>query len=222
MKSQKKPESKIFTKKDNTNKKKNSVSHGSVKKFNPSLLKKNEFALILLGALLLTIIIFFFFFRSSDSKTQVIKPNTSNISFVELEKRIINLEKELQTDKDSVIEENKNNIPSSRLLKDRIARLETAFTVKFDSLIERMEINEKNISLLKNKPVIKHREKPKPKVSIPIKKAVKKKSMFHTVKKKETLYSIGKRYNISVKKLRTLNQLSKTAKIYPGDNLLVR
>ena len=152
----------------------------------------------------------------------MIKPNISNTSFVELEKRIVNLEKALQTNKDSVIAENNNDIPSSKLLKDRLARLETAFTVKLDSLIERMETNEKNISLLKNKPVIKPKEKSKPKVSIPVKKAVKKKSMFHTVIKKETLYSISKKYNISVEKLRKLNQLSKTAKIYPGDNLLVR
>ncbi|MCP4760335.1 MAG: LysM peptidoglycan-binding domain-containing protein [archaeon] len=46
--------------------------------------------------------------------------------------------------------------------------------------------------------------------------------MFHTVKKKETLYSIGKQYNITIDQLRKLNKLSKGAKIYPGDNLLVR
>jgi LysM repeat protein len=216
--------SKIFTKKTNINKKKSSQNQDSVKKPDTSLLKKNEFALILLGALLLTIIIFFFFFRTSDSDPTTVKQNISNTSLVDFEKRMQNIEKILQIkegSKEGSIKI-KQNITQDHHINDRLSRLETAFSVKFDSLIDRMGEIEKNISLLKNKPAVTKSVQSKPKISIPVKKAVKKKSIFHTVQKKETLYSISKKYNTSITALRKLNKLSKNATIYPGDNIIVR
>ncbi len=229
MKSQEKPGlktgSKIFTKKSNINKKRTAEKPDQDKKSGASLLKKNEFALILLGALLLTIIIFFFFFRSSDSKLEVVKQDISKISFSDFEKRIANIEKTLQLEHDpgSKNSKIKQDMAQNYHINDRLSRLETAFSVKFDSLIDRMGQLEKDIEQLKNRPVKKRVVKTtKPKTVVPVKKAVKKKSMFHTVKKKETLYSISKQYSTTIDRLRKLNKLSKGAKIYPGDNLLVR
>ena len=62
MKNKGKPGSKMPTTKTNTNKNKQPETQNTGGKLNTSLLKKNEFALIVLGALLLTIIIFFLFF----------------------------------------------------------------------------------------------------------------------------------------------------------------
>ncbi len=215
--------SKIFTKKTNSNRKKSSQNQDSDKKPETSLLKKNEFALILLGALLLTIIIFFFFFRTSESNPTSVKQNISNTSLVDFEKRMQNIEKILQikqgTKEGSKI---KQNITQDYHINDRLSRLETAFSVKFDSLIDRMGEIEKNILLLKNRPAEPKSVQSKPKISIPVKKAVKKKSIFHTVQKKETLYSISKKYNTNITALRKLNKLSKNATIYPGDNIIVR
>ncbi|MCK5099296.1 MAG: LysM domain-containing protein, partial [Desulfobacteraceae bacterium] len=59
------PESNIPETKNSTNKKRAAEFRDGDKKFSVALLKKNEFALILFGALALTIIVFFFFFRSS-------------------------------------------------------------------------------------------------------------------------------------------------------------
>ncbi len=223
--------SKIFTKKSNINKKRVVEGSNQDKKSGTSLLKKNEYALILLGALLLTIIIFFFFFQSSDSKPEVAKQNISKTSFSDFEKRIANIEKALQLEQGSDSKKasglkdskTKQNMTQDYHINDRLSRLETAFSVKFDSLIDRMGQIEKNIAQLQHKPVKKIVSKKKaPKTTIPVKKAIKKKPIFHTVKKKETLYSISKTYNTTIEKLRSLNKLSKGAKIYPGDNLLVR
>ena len=188
------------------------------------MLKKNEFALILLGALLLTIIIFFFFFRTSDSDPTTVKQNISKTSLVDFEQRMQNIEKILQIEQGSKSGsiKTKQNITQDNHINDRLSRLETAFSVKFDSLIDRMGEIEKNISLLKNKPALTKSVQSKPKIPIPVKKAVKKKSIFHTVQKKETLYSISKKYNTSITALRKLNKLSKNATIYPGDNIIVR
>jgi len=213
--------SKIFNKKSNINKKKISKNSDSDKKLKTSLLRKNEFALILFGAFLLTILIFFFFFRSSNSKSEVFEQNVSSASFSDFEMRIQNIEKALQIGHSLKSEgvNFKESVTQVNHIKDRLGRLETAFSVKFDSLIDRIGKIEKSISQLENKTVKKESE---PKAAVPVKKAVKKKSQFHMVKKEETLYSISKQYNISIDKLRELNKLSKGATIYPGDNLLVR
>jgi len=210
-----------INKKSNINKKKISKNSDSDKKLKTSLLRKNEFALILFGAFLLTILIFFFFFRSSNSKSEVFEQNVSSASFSDFEMRIQNIEKALQIGHSLKSEgvNFKESVTQVNHIKDRLGRLETAFSVKFDSLIDRIGKIEKSISQLENKTVKKESE---PKAAVPVKKAVKKKSQFHMVKKEETLYSISKQYNISIDKLRELNKLSKGATIYPGDNLLVR
>jgi LysM repeat protein len=220
-----KTRSKIFNKKSIINKIKSFKSPDSDKKLKTSLLKKNEFALILFGALLLTILIFFFFFRSSDSKSGVVEQNVSSAAFSDFEMRIQNIEKALQLEQGLKSEgvNIKESVMEVNHIKDRLGRLETAFSVKFDSLIDRMGKIEKSISQLENKTVKKIvKKESEPKAAVPVKKAVKKKSQFHMVKKKETLYSISKKYNISIDQLRKLNKLSKGATIYPGDNLLVR
>lgn len=216
--------SKIFTKKTNSNKKKSAQTQASDKKPDTSMLKKNEFALIMLGALLLTIIIFFFFFRTSDSNTETVKQNISKTSLVDFEKRMQNIEKILQIEQGSKegSVKTKQNITQNNHINDRLSRLETAFSVKFDSLIDRMGAIEKDILLLKNRPAVTKKVQSKSKIPTPVKKAVKKKSIFHTVQKKETLYSISKKYNTTIAALRKLNKLSKNATIYPGDNIIVR
>jgi len=234
MRSKEMPESKtgskIFTKKSKINKKKIVEGSNQNKQTGISLLKKNEFALILLGALLLTIIIFFFFFRSSGSNSEIKKDKVSQTSFSGFEQRIANIEQLLQIDQNSDSQNLKTKPDKTQNyhINDRLSRLETAFSVKFDSLIDRMGQIEKNIARLNKQPVKKKpaikvvKKKTETKTIVPVKKAVKKKSMFHTVKKKETLYSISKKYNTTIGHLRKLNKLSKGAKIYPGDNLLVR
>jgi len=220
-----KTRSKIFNRKSIINKIKSFKSPDSDHKLKTSLLKKNEFALILFGALLLTTLIFFIFFRSSDSKLEVVEQNVSSAAFSDFEIRIQNIEKALQIEQDLKSEgvNIKESVMEVNHIKDRLGRLETAFSVKFNSLIDRMGKIEKSILQLENKTVKKIvKKESEPKVVVPVKKAVKKKSQFHMVKKKETLYSIGKKYNISIDQLRKLNKLSKEATIYPGDNLLVR
>ncbi|MBU1344264.1 MAG: LysM peptidoglycan-binding domain-containing protein, partial [Proteobacteria bacterium] len=209
-------------------KKKGSEGPDSTKRLSASLLKKNEFALILFGALLITIMIFFLFFRSSGSKTESVKPGALNTSFTELEKRIELLEQTLQNHEGSIKSEDEKTTKSLTgvdIVKDRVTRLETAFSVKFDSLSERMGNIEKSIAQLKGKPVAAVIPKPASKPVTPEKKAIKKEkkaSMFHTVQKGETLYSISKKYNTSISALRKLNNLSTDAKIYPGNNILIR
>ena len=183
----------------------------------PSFLRKNEFALILFGALLLTLIVFFIFFRADGSAPEKAVPQAP--SFDQLEKRIQALEQGLALKQEPV---------SGKPLAARIGRVETALSLKMDALAEQVEKLESRLAAMEKAP---RPAKASPPV-VPVKKpAVKKPAataktpkapMFHTVKKGETLYSIGKKYNISVSRLRTLNKLSEKTDIYPGTNLLVR
>ena len=226
MKLKGKPESKILMKKTNTNKKKTADAQGRTKKFDTSLVRKNEFTLILFGALLLTLIVFFLFFRSPGPEPEAVQMSRSDMS-LDLEKRIKTLEQALEgkvalgtTDNNRA-----NTVTNNTLLTDRVTRLETAFSVKFDSLLQRMESLEKKIFLQAGKKVAAVTPDPEKKPVTLIKKTVKKEkkaAMFHRVKKGETLYSISKKYDISVAALQKLNNLSPTAKIFPGDNILIR
>lgn len=226
MKLKGKPESKILTKKTNTNKRKTADAQDRSKKFDMSLVRKNEFTLILFGALLLTLIVFFLFFRSPGSEPGPVQVSRSDMS-LDLEKRIKTLEQAIEgklalgtTD-----ETRANTVTNNTLLTDRVTRLETAFSVKFDSLLQRMDALEKKISLQAGKQVAAVTPDPGKKPVTLIKKTVKKEkkaAMFHRVKKGETLYSISKKYDISVAALQKLNNLSPTAKIFPGDNILIR
>ena len=214
------PETEIAATKINPNRNNTEQVQDRKKKIEPSHLKKNEFALILFGALLLTVIIFFIFFRSSDIRTETVKTNTSDSPFADLEKRVVALEYVLET----LENEGKTSIGSASgaamgigPVKERVASLETAFSVKFDSILKRMETIEKSISGFKKKSVATVKSKP----AAPAKKEIKK-GLFHTIKKGETLYSISKKYNTDVKTIRKLNKLSANAPIFQGNKILVR
>ena len=195
--------------------------------------KKNEFGVILLGALVLTVIVFFFFFRSPNPKPdQTLAQKGVSSSFDMLEKRITALENGMADKKkeDNSARVSQQGKPDFKVLNDRVTRLETAFLVKFESMVDRMNSLEKKISGLVNTPVPNASSK-KPSVTpvVPVKKPetktakkTKKETIFHTVQKGETLYSISKKYNTTVLALRKLNKLKENDKIYPGSNIIIR
>lgn len=230
------PASKIHAthKQSNKNKEQNS----GVKNFDTAFFRKNEFALILLGALLLTIIVFFVFFRSSDQPDQKVSATTQE-SFQAFEKRITDLEKiventSAQGDNPNNPQNNSANDDVIKDLNNRLTRLETAFLVKFESMIERMETLERKKAqatpppkkpAVKTAPTAAKKASPPAAQTPPVKKAVKKEkkaAMFHTVTKGETLYSISKKYKTTVPTLRKLNNLSEKDKIFPGNNIIIR
>jgi len=215
MESKDMPEAQINRDKNNTDQ-----VQDNTKKIEPSHLKKNEFALILFGALLLTIIIFFIFFRSSDIRTETVQIDPSNPPVTDLEKRVAALEYALENlennDKDSN-GSSSGGVNGIGPVKERVASLETAFSVKFNSLLKRMETIEKSITGIKKKSVAVSHTKSSPPAKTKIKKG-----LYHTIKKGETLYSISKKYNTNVETIRKLNKLSGNAKIFTGDIILVR
>ena len=173
---------------------------------------------------LLTVVIFFLFFRSSDIRTETVKTNTSSSSFADLEERVEILEKALKILENAGLVSDGSGTGGAMGIgpvKERVASLETAFSVKFDSLLKRMDNIEKSISGPKKQSIAVTTSKPVAKSAAPEKKEIKA-GLFHTIKKGETLYSISKKYNTTVTNIQKLNKLSPDAKIYPGDSILVQ
>jgi len=225
MKSKLGAESKIPKAKANTNRKRAGIIDED-KKVTINALKKNEFALIILGALVLTLVVFFVFTGTSDKKHGALKQTVSTsvpADFSGIEKRMEAVEKKLaqfsRTGSGSM------NSKIAHNLDERLTRLETALSLKFDTLAERLAKLETSVSHLKKQQTAVASSKRAVPVKKIVKKTIKKQnkaSIFHTVRKVETLYSISKKYNTSVNALRKLNHLSANDKIYPGTNILVR
>lgn len=237
----KKPESKIPTTKTNTNRKRSAKSYRGKQYAEESLsddilapesfLNKNEYIMIILSALCLTLIIFYFFFKTSDSDSDTVHRGADSAALISLEKRIENIEQILET----FVNKNADSSSSNKgvdPLDARLTRLETAFTVKFESLTEKVGAIEKQVASLNKTRTVSRKKSyaSKPKsvskkktssVKVSKKKATKT-AILHTVKKGETFYSISRKYNISISKLLKLNKMTKKDKIYPGTNLIVR
>ncbi len=216
----------------------------------PSLLQRSELLFIFIGALLVTLVVFFVFFRPSDngdSQNRLPIPERPN----PLEKRIADLEAKIEKMEAASQKQGQNQnqgTPTSKeifQLEQKIARVESGLMLKVDAQIPRITVVEQRINTVEEKmealsgqvvsrkktetpAVISSREigKKKPVANLAKKSAPgkpkKKAPMFHTVKKGETLWSISRKYETTVKELRKLNNLSKNAAIYPGINILVR
>ncbi len=214
----------------------------------PSLLKKNEFTMILIAALVITVLIFFFFFKGSStpkpSEQEIVSGKVADQASPNFEARISAIEISLAQIASSASQKEKQAATRAiSSLDERITRIETAVNLKLDTLIERVDKLEdqlRKLAVVASTPAPKKVTEPAPKVKKPAiapKKRVqvaqkkvqkskvvtpKKTGQFHTVQQGETLWSISQKYKTSVAAIRKLNNLTPEDKIYPGGNLLVR
>jgi LysM repeat protein len=242
-------ESKIYNPSKETNQKKNAPGVSAMAQ-GTSLLKKNEFTMILIAALAVTALVFFFFFTGSSTqesnKSDTVSTKGQELGAPGFEDRISALEISLA--KIASTSGQNEDEAASRIASDldqRMTRIESAVNLKLDTLIERVDKLENRLNKLavvastpSPKPIVKSKPKvkkpapvstPKKQVQVAKKKTEKPKaekkkktSQFHTVQKGETLWSISQKYKTNVAAIRKLNNLTPEDKIYPGTNLLVR
>ena len=96
---------------------------------------------------------------------------------------------------------------------ERFDRLEASMSLKTDYIAKGLDISHKKMA----------EERPQKTESSRSSKVSKKtsKKRYHTVRSGETLYSISRRYGLTVKQIGLLNKLTDTFVIYPGQKLLV-
>jgi LysM repeat protein len=196
-----------------------------------SLLKKSELSAIFIGAGLITLIVFFMFFKSSDPKDNDLPVETADVQSVE--ERMAKLERLVNLQSPP-----SGSNPSLDSYNARVERVEAALSVKFDLVATRLATLEKGMAGL-DKKIDKGLERSRSiqaKAKPPVKKVVHRKAsvkkvpakvatktaVHHTVKKGDTLYSISRHYNTSVKTLRALNKIGAKDGIFPGEKLVVR
>lgn len=235
MKPTESPMSKISTTLTSATQKKNPKESGPMG-LSISLIRKNEFALILGGALVMTLLVFFLFFRSSDSKTQDKSGAATIGSLAELDTRIQAIEaalERIQRESDSSTDPKTALEAALNPLHQTVSRIENTHTVKFDSLTERMGKLEQQILDLDKKPGTSVAKASPPAVtpkavSPPEKKPAAKptvqqdKKIFHTVQKGETLWGIAQKYQTSVDALRKLNKMPADAELHSGAKIQVK
>ena len=107
-----------------------------------------------------------------------------------------------------------NNRQAAQPLMTRLDRLESSFSKRIGGIDQRLKKLQVQLANTKAKPV----QTPAVKNPAP-KKAVKQTAKTHIVKKGETLYSISRKYGLSLNQLMTYNKLSKKSVINPGQSL---
>ena len=136
-----------------------------------------------------------------------------------LESRIQQLEKKLATSAviDNTIERIGKQEQDLDRLDQKADRFESTITTQIDQIIKELGVLHQNISQLSAT------AGPRPKTTDTIQPAASKKAestiQFHQIRAGETLYSISRRYGLSVEQLRTYNDLAANAAIYPGQKL---
>ena len=131
---------------------------------------------------------------------------------------------------------NRGDSPPLASYQARVDRIEAALSVKFNTLTKRLDIITKKLAVL-SKQINKRTNRSRIKKTVAKSNAKqiksithkpqktrtqKKQSIFHTVKKGETLYSISKKYKTTVNRLKNLNKLTKRSNIFPGEIILIK
>jgi LysM repeat protein len=207
-------------------------------------LQRYEIIIMLLGAGIISILIFFVFLKpSSENNLFKVKNNNEPVTIQDFQNQIDRLSNMMEKAALKESKNSNNNIGNKTskaktinpVYADnarRIERIEASLSIKYETLANRIKRLERSIDKLTRKldTIKKSSVRTVKQATIKTskkketKKAVnkKKESIFHTVEKGDTLYSLSKKYGISVTQLEKINHLPKNANIYPGDNLLVK
>ena len=231
--------------KKNTKKRIKSEIVDSPKNSGAFFLQKYEIIIMLLGAGIISVLIFFVFLKpSGDNNLFKTKNNTDPVTVEDFQKQVDRLADMVEKSglkEDRKTQGNKGSASSTEETSNiayndhekRIERIEASLSIKYETLASRISKLERSIANLSRKidsnkkagsakvvkqPLVKTSKKTETKKAV----SKKKESIFHTVKKGDTLYSLSKQYGTSVSQLEKINHLPKNANIYPGDNLLIK
>ena len=158
-----------------------------------------------IGLVIIAILLFMVLSGPSDGK------NSKQLQA--LEERIQRLEQKLATVSviDQALDRIDNNEKEINLFLERVDRFEGTVTTQIDQIIKELGVlHQKTDSV----------PAPKAKANQPVAKSTEtKKINVHEVKAGETLYSISRRYSLTVDQLRTYNNIGQNAAIQPGQKL---
>jgi LysM repeat protein len=168
----------------------------------PKVSEKTPLSKFGIGFLVLLILLILLFARN--------KINVLENRIVELEKSVKNIEETVENRTTQVSEQDQTVLQ----FKERVDRSEAALTSRMDQIAVKLASLQRQMSKIPS-------QKTK---TLKAAKVSKKTTLnrYHIVKPGETLYQIGPKYGLSVKKLRQLNKLGNSDTIYPDQKLVIR
>ena len=173
-----------------------------------SLLQNKSILTYIIGGIGLVVIVFLLFMVLSGPSDGI---NSERIQA--LEERIQGLEQKLATVGviDQALNRINNNEKEITLFMERVDRFEGTVTTQIDQIIKELGVLHRKTG---SAPA------PKAKAKQPVAKSAEpKKIKVHEVKTGETLYSISRRYSLTVDQLRAYNNIGKDTAIRPGQKL---
>ena len=170
------------------------------------LQNKSNLPYIIGGVGLVIIVILFVIFLTGSSDGVKLEQLQS------LEKRIEQLEKRMATmgGMDQALERIDKNEKEFGLIMERVDRFESTLTTQIDQILKELGVLHQKTG---SSPT------PKARAPKPAKTGTEKKAKFHEVSVGETLYSISRRYGLSVGQLRKYNDIGPQDAIRPGQKL---
>ena len=173
-----------------------------------SLLQNKSILTYIIGGIGLVVIVFLLFMVLSGPSDGI-----SSERIQALEERIQGLEQKLATVGviDQALNRIDNNEKEIALFMERVDRFEGTVTTQIDQIIKELGVLHRKTG---SAPA------PKAKAKQPVAKSAEpKKIKVHEVKTGETLYSISRRYSLTVDQLRAYNNIGKDTAIRPGQKL---
>jgi LysM repeat protein len=175
-----------------------------------TLLKKIEIPYILMAVGLVIVLVVFFISMSKEDEVE----DVSRIDALEqrlgaIEDRLFKLEG-INPRAETIGEQNKTL--DSLILK--VSQLEADVTARMDQLSS-------DLSKLGRKVTTVERATPVSAKKDTSAKETPAKAVYHQVRRGETLYGIGRQYDVSIEDLRKFNNLTRGESIYPGQRLIV-
>jgi LysM repeat protein len=179
-------------------------------KFGSNLFKKPDgipLSIFGIGFLILAIILILLFSRSRSS--------TVENKILDLENRMTKLEESIAKFEaiDDRVAQIWEQAQTFEQFKERFDRSEASLMLRMDHITKNIDNMQKQIGKSSAR-----KAKSSTTTTASRKTAGKR---FHTVKRGETLYKIGRKYGLTVEKMRHLNKLADGAVIHPGQKLLV-
>ena len=154
---------------------------------------------------LVLLVIFLFSIRPGGSDKAMLSAMDQRLQQLESRMTILEGLNELVTDLDK-------NRQATKPLTVRLDRLETSFSKRIGAMEQ--QLKKLRTRLVKT-------EAKQAKAPVVKRQTSKQSAKTHVVKKGETLYSISKKYGLSLNQLMTFNKLSKQAVINPGQKLKI-
>ncbi len=186
-----------------------SLREGRFKKFG-SFFNSSEMLLTMMGiGLFVVILVFVVFIPKAQNKVDNRQLELFDTRLKEMEDRLISIEWA-----DKKLEQFENKSKKIDMMEERMDKLEAVLSMKLDLIKKNIEETRE-----KSQPV----KKPQ-KSATPSQKKISQKNatkQYHWVRAGDTLYSISRRYGISVDELCRINKFSKGKSLYLGQKLLL-